>query len=208
MILHSKCWSNIYEKILTTTARIKGTGPKDLKYGAGILDAAAALGGTSEGGNNDGNELIIIILILVIAWILLKFLRKLYPRTEVSWAIGLLLGGFGLTGLVSSNMSILSAPLLSWDYALFGLAGSGSMLLRSCLIPVAGLCLLSGIKSLRGFLSGLFYGISAFLISQAVWYSVDLTFIDGSYYDRLWLMGNGIISFFAAFSMDVLRTKE
>jgi serine protease len=196
------------QKVLTQTARVKGSGPNDPKYGAGIVDADKALDGSPEGGHDDDNTLLILLLLLLVAYLLIKLIKKLYPRVDGGFIAGILFGGFGLAGLLTDSFTVVSAPICAWDFAIFGLAGSGSMLLRSALIPLAALCFFSGIKSARSFIAGLCYGISAFLISQAVWYKVDLAFFDGAFVDRVWLVVNGGAAFTIGLLADLLRVEE
>ena len=136
--------------ILKKSARTKGSGKNDEKYGAGIVDTVAAINMARDGSgggdddddkddSDDGLALLIILLLLLLAYLLIKLIRKLYPRPDLMWALGLTLG---LSGLLV-------------DFC--GLAITA--------LPLASFLLLSGVVTWRSFLAGLSFGIAASLFT-------------------------------------------
>jgi len=132
-------------EILKKSARPKGTGPGDEKYGAGILDAPAAIrmarggggGGDDDEDNDDGLTLLVILLLLLLAYLLIKLIRKLYPRPTLSWAAGVAAGATGA--------------------AVVG---------GSAVVPVAALLVLSSVKGWRPLFAGLCLGAAAHLVTH------------------------------------------
>jgi serine protease len=184
------------ERILKETARHPNGVKWDDQYGAGIIDAEAA----------------------VLA------ARSSYRGERLGFAglLGLLgIGGLGFAGIGAAAMTrgsatrrklIAGAGLLAGAGLAVGAVGMpaayaigtatgvlGSGLLLSALLPALLVLLLLQVKSLRGFLTGLSLGWAALLAHGAV---VLPTLIEGipggAGWDRLWLAGNAALCLWLA----------
>lgn len=176
------------ERIMKQTA-VNPTGQEwDQKYGAGIIDAAAAL--EKAKGHYSGE------------------------RAGLLGLLGLLgLGGLGLAGVMGRRRRLLAAAGLgagalvgsgalggSLAYGLAGTFGAlGSPLWLSAAVPVGLAALLFGSKPLRGALTGLSLGYAALLAHGAVVLPTLLTGLPGGpVVDRLWLAGNAVLALWLA----------
>jgi len=199
--------------ILTSTARPKGQRPWDEKYGAGILDAPSALRGRAPGGSDDTNVLLLLLFLAALVLLLLWLINGRVAHLTLGHFVGALVGSCGIAGLVfeassGQAMALLTHSIADWDYALFGWQGTGSLLARSALICVLGLMLLSGIKKLRPFISGLSLGMAAFLGWAAYDMAVDLSAFAGTWPDRTWLFANAVLCFGCAIAIEILRKPQ
>lgn len=187
------------EAILQSTARAPHgdrskivSGP-DNRYGAGIIDAQAAVQKAKQ--DFGGWELGIGLSALALMALGLKR-RGLFGGFGVGGLLALIVGSSGLFFL--PHLSIPGATLLehglpAWDLA-FGASAHGNPLLYSALIPLALVLLLYHRKRLRGVLAGLAIGIGAHLLFHLFFHTVDLKLLPAAL-DSVWLGANALASF-------------
>ena len=188
------------ERILEDTAR-KPTGQeyKRLTYGAGIVDAnAAVLNARSKGG------LLQFLLGLLMAGAVASSLRRrglLGVALGPTYLMGVLFGASGLFFLPHLSASLSSLPVVemltrglpSWDMALLGPMGHGNALFFSALVPLALLVALFGVRSLRAPLAGLTVGVAAHLLFHAAARLTDIQYVPNTFgLDEIWLALNAI----------------
>lgn len=176
------------ERIMKQTAVHPKGAEWDDKYGAGIVDAAAALE-AAQG-------------------------RYSAERAGLLGLLGLLgLGGLGLAGLMGWRRKLLGVAGLgagalvgsgvlggSLAYGLAGTFGAlGSPLWLSAAVPAGLAALLLGVKPLRGALAGLSLGYAALMAHGALVLPTLLTELPGGPgVDRLWLAGNAVVALLLA----------
>ncbi|MCX4244270.1 S8 family peptidase [Paraliomyxa miuraensis] len=176
------------ERIMKETATNPTGKAWDEKYGAGIVDANAAL--QKAKGHYSGE------------------------RAGLLGLLGLMgLSGLGLAGVMGRRRRLLAtaglgAGALVGSGALggslaYGLAGAfgglGSPLWLSAAVPLGLAALLFGRKSLRGALTGVSLGYAALLAHGAVVLPTLLTGLPGGpTVDRLWLVGNAALALWLA----------
>jgi serine protease len=177
------------ERIMKATAVHPGKAKWDERYGAGIVDAAAAVEAAS----------------------------KREHAGERAGLLGLMalmgLGGLGIAGLAGRRRGLvgvagLGAGALVGSGALggslaYGLAGAfgafGSPLWLSAAVPAGLAAVLLGAKALRPALAGLSLGYAALLAHGAVVLPTLLTGLPGGpTVDRLWLAGNAVLALWLA----------
>jgi serine protease len=162
------------EKILKDSAR-KPTNQQYSadKYGAGVMDAPAAIlkARSSTGGWQLG------LGILMAGAVVASARRKgLGVKIGASYFAGVLFGASGLFFLPYVAPGLSSVPVMhalthglpSWDLGLLGVAGHGNALFFSALIPLGLLALLYGMPRARVPLAGLAVGVAAHLAFFAV----------------------------------------
>jgi len=162
------------EQVLKDSARKPDKGYSAEKYGAGIVDAPAAVlkARAQTGGAQFG-------LGLLMAGAIAASLRrsgKLGVKLGPSYLVGVLFGASGLFFLPylapgASSLPVIHAlthGLPSWDLSLLGPAGHGSLVFFSALFPIVGLALAYGSPRARAPLAGLAVGIAAHLAFFAV----------------------------------------
>jgi len=177
------------ERIMKQTAVHPAKAKWDEKYGAGIIDAAAAVEAAQ---------------------------RKEYG-TERAGLLGLLglmgLGGLGIAGVMGRRRRLLGAAALgagaivgsgvlgsalAYDLAGF-FGGLGSPLWLSAAVPAGLAAVLMGVKPLRSALAGLSLGYAALLAHGALVLPTLLTELPGGpTVDRLWLAGNAVLALWLA----------
>jgi serine protease len=189
------------EAILLSTARKPpardaATGARiDDHYGAGIVDAAAALRKTRDGRGAEELGLGLATGLLGLA---------LTRRRGI--AVGKL--GFGaLAAFVvgASGLDLTWAIPLSWSHA-HAVAGAMSggftdlawgptsaTLFYSALVPLGLTLLLYGVRRLRPALAGFGFGVAGALLFAAIAHTVDLRFVPDSL-ERYWLFGQATIA--------------
>jgi serine protease len=158
------------EKILKDSARKpdKQSYTTD-KYGAGIVDAGAAVlkARAASGGYQLG-------LGLLMAGAVAASVRRrggLGVKLGPSYLVGVLVGASGLFFLPYLAPSLSSAPVVhalthglpSWDLSLLGPAGHGNAVFFSALVPLGLLALGYGVPRARGPLAGIAVGVAAHL---------------------------------------------
>ncbi|HUJ59514.1 MAG TPA: S8 family serine peptidase [Kofleriaceae bacterium] len=188
---------DMVEQVLKTTAR-KPTNQKYTtdKYGAGIVDAPAAIlkARAETGGWQLGLGLVMAGAVVASARRRGK-LVKLGP----SYLVGVLFGASGLFFLpyilpaASSlpGLHALTHGLPSWDLSLLGPSGHGNALFFSALVPLVGLAIGYSVPKLRGLLAGLAIGVAAHLAFFAVVPMTALHYVPFGV-ASLWLAVNAI----------------
>ena len=188
------------EEILLATARKpKGheaaTGRVDDHYGAGIVDAAAALKKAREGRGAGELGLAVAASLFGVA-----FMRRRRIGVES-------LGPGFVAALVAGSSGLFFLPRLLGTSSIGSWAGMfshgatdafaawapGNPLMWSAAIPVALTALLYGARRLRPALAGLGFGFAGALLFAAVTNTVDVRFVP-DVLDRFWLFGNGIVA--------------
>ncbi|MEZ4381099.1 MAG: S8 family peptidase [Nannocystaceae bacterium] len=193
------------ERVMKETAVHPNKVDWDRDYGAGVIDAVAAVEAATDDyvPERAGFAGLLALLSLGLGG-LGGAMAGLFGRRAVAGAalaragaaagrggrlfdvgglvLGLLLGG-GLLGLQPAAYGAASA--------LGGGAWFGSPLLMSALLPLLGVVLLFGARRLRGLLAGLSLGYAAVLLHGAVVLPTLLTGLPGgACVDRLWLFAN------------------
>ena len=168
------------EKILKETARKPRSKDGKLdpaRYGAGIVDAAAAAR-KAKGGRTSWP----LGLGLLMAGAVAAAARRR--------GLALRLGPTYLGGVLLGAGSILFAGFPSWDLALLGPSGHGNALFFSALAPLALIAVGYGWRRLRGALAGFAAGVAGHLAFTA---ASGLTPIHWVPFDPLWLLGNAAL---------------
>jgi serine protease len=191
---------DMVEKILKDTARK----PHDQqqystdKYGAGIIDApAAVLKARSETGGWQ------LGLGLLLAGAVAASARRkgLGVKLGPSYLAGVVVGASGLFFLPYIAPALSSAPVIgaltrglpSWDLSLLGPTGHGNALFFSALVPLGLLALGYGVPKLRAPLAGLAIGVAAHLAFFAVVPMTELHGVPGVFgLGAIWLAVNAV----------------
>jgi serine protease len=181
------------ERILKDTARLPdGVQKGDYHYGAGVVDAAAAVGASSH-----DTELwslgIASILTLLLAT------RKRRSWQSLGGAIpGLLLGGSGLfflRGLWPSSLphlrDLFSTPLAQAPATLLGEHFAGDPISYSAALPLVAFAIFWGVKRARPLLAGLALGTAGLLFAQTIHSTVTITWLHA--FAPVWLVANGAL---------------
>ena len=186
------------ETILKDTSRKPAKGYNIDKYGAGIVDAPAAVlrARASTGGFQFG-------LGALMAGAIAVSLRRrggLGIKIGPSYLLGVLFGASGLFFLPylapgASSLPVVNAlthGMPSWDLSILGPAGHGSLVFFSALVPLLGLAVCYGSPRARAVLAGLSIGIAAHLVFFAV---APLTAIHAPAFlgATLWLALNALL---------------
>jgi serine protease len=163
------------EAILKGTARkpkgaaAGGEGRVNDHYGAGIIDAGAALQKARVG--RDASTLGLGAAVAVAGLGFLKRRRKL-------------MGGLGAGFAAAVVASAVGMP------ELLGFLGSFSNpLLFSAALPLLGAALLYGVARFRPAVAGLAFGVAGALLFGAIAYVADVSFVP-DFLDRTWLLAN------------------
>lgn len=190
---------NAVEKLLKDTAKDMGEEGRQAGYGAGIVDAEAAVfrAGFVFGAWRLGFALVIGALLV------LPMLRR-----------GDVLGmGLVVPGLVIGSAGLFFLPLImgghtplhhflvtgfpSWDLALLGACNHGNPIMFSCLIPMGLAILVVENRMLRSLAAGFIAGIGAHLLFACFFGTVVVMYVP-FFLSHLWLLGNGLICIFLA----------
>ncbi len=185
------------ENLLRATARkpknVKDTvtGRVDDHYGAGIVDAGAALkkARTVKGAGGLG-------LGAALGLVGLAGLRRRRQLAGLGWGApaGLVIGASGLfflqvLGILPGFLSFLGVGVTEMVPATFVGVGVGNPLLLSAAVPFAAVALLSGVRRLRPLVGGLAFGVAGALAVLALTNVIDVRFVPDAA-DRLWLVLN------------------
>jgi serine protease len=163
----------------------------DDRYGAGIVDAGAALkkARTVKGAGGLG-------LGAALGLIGLAGLRRRRQLAALGWGApaGLLVGASGLFFLplfvsLPSFLAFLGVGVTEMVPATFAGVGFGNPLLLSAALPFGAVALLSGVQRLRPLVGGLAFGVAGALAALAITNSLDVSFVPNAV-DRLWLVLN------------------
>jgi serine protease len=198
------------EEIMLGTARKPKTsaesgGRIDDHYGAGIVDAAAALKKTRDG--RGAGELGLAGAVALLGMMLMR--RKGIPidRLGPGFVAALVAGSSGLFFLPAllpqswTHVHAVGAALSSGyvdtvGAALGGGAGS-SPLAYSAVLPLGLIVLLYGVRKLRPALAGFGFGVAGALLFAAVSGTVDVRYVP-NFLDALWLAAHaGVAALFA-----------
>ena len=187
------------EQILKDTARK----PHDQKYtadkyGAGIVDAPAAIlkARAETGGWQLG-------LGLLMAGAVVAGARRkgLGIKVGASYLGGVLAGASGLFFLPYIAPSVSSLPVVhalthglpSWDLSILGVAGHGNALFFSALAPLVLLAIGYGVPKLRGVLAGIAVGVAAHLAFFAVVPMTSVHYVPHAFgLASIWLLANAV----------------
>ncbi|HEY3804379.1 MAG TPA: S8 family serine peptidase [Kofleriaceae bacterium] len=187
------------EKILKDSARkpVNQQFTAD-KYGAGIVDAPAAiLAARSKTGAWE------LGLGLLLAGAVAASARKkgLGTKLGLGYLGGVVMGASGLFFLPYIAPSLSSMPIVhalthglpSWDLGVLGASGHGNALFFSALIPLALLAVGYGVPKLRGALAGVAVGVAANLAFCAVVPMTSLHYVPSVFgLAWIWLAVNSI----------------
>ncbi len=195
------------EKILEDTARKPKNQKMDAnKYGAGIIDAeAAVLAARSKTGA--GQLFFALLLGAALAFGTRKndlftksALGGASPVLNGKFALGALFGAGGLFFLPYLAPGFSSLPVIetftrgipSWDLGILGVTGHGSPLFFSALIPLGLVGLFLGVKGARPVLAGLLIGVAGHLVYHAVNPIADIRFVPAAL-EMVWLGANAAL---------------
>jgi serine protease len=190
------------EKLLKETARKPANGKKFTaeRYGAGIVDAPAAVIAAKQSAGGNGWQLLLGLL-MAGAVAASARTRGLAVKLGPSYLGGVLLGASGLFFLPSIAPSIATLPVIetltrglpSWDLSLLGPLGHGNALFFSALIPLAALAIGYGVPKARAPLAGLAIGVAAHLAFFAVAPMMTLHYVPGVFgLASMWLALNAV----------------
>jgi serine protease len=195
------------EEILLATARrprgrdaAAGTRIDD-HYGAGIVDAAAALRKARDG--RGAGELGLGLAASLLGLALVRRRGIAVAKIGIGFVAALVAGSSGLfflPGLTPGSWprAHALAGMLSGGITDFATGPFGATLLYSALAPVALTLLLYGVRRLRPALAGFGFGVAGALLFAAVGHTVDLRFVPDAL-EPVWLAGQAAIAgFFAA----------
>ncbi|HET9992698.1 MAG TPA: S8 family serine peptidase, partial [Kofleriaceae bacterium] len=162
------------------------------KYGAGIIDAPAAI--KKARGESGGFQFGLGLLLA--AGVAASARRK---KLGLGYFAGVGLGASGLFFLPYLAPALSSAPIFhalthglpSWDLSLLGVGGHGNVLFFSAALPLAALALGYGMPKLRPLLAGLAIGVAAHLAFFAVVPMITLHY--APVMASLWLGLNAIV---------------
>ncbi len=194
------------EEILLGTARKPKAGNHaggrvDDHYGAGIVDASAALTKTRDG--RGAGELGLAGAVALLGMTLMRRRGIAVERLGPGFAVALLAGSSGLfflPGLLPQSWTHVHAvgAALSGGFTdtLTGALGSNP-LVYSAIAPLALTVLLYGVRKLRPALAGFGFGMAGALLFAAVSGTVDVRYVPG-FLDPIWLAVHaGVAALFA-----------
>jgi serine protease len=205
----------VEEILLSTAHKPQGkdakqdAGPRvDDHYGAGIVDAAAALH-KARGGRGAGE------LGLAAAFALLGITRLRrrggLERLGLGFVLALVVGSSGLFALpfvlhshnvITDVVSSGFAQNLENLGAALGPASAGNPLVWSAVAPLGLIVLLYGVRRLRPTLAGFAFGVAGALLFAGLSGIVDVRYVP-DVLDRVWLVGHAAIA--ALFATAVIR---
>ncbi|HVH99529.1 MAG TPA: S8 family peptidase [Enhygromyxa sp.] len=196
---------NEVERILKETARHPNGKKWDDQYGAGIIDAEAAVLAARSDYRGERLGFAGLLGLLGIGGLgFAGFGAEAMTRGSVMRRR--VIAGAGLIGGAGLAVGAVSMPAAYALGTATGLLGSGLML--SALLPTLLVLVLLQVKSLRGFLTGLSLGWAALLAHGAV---VLPTLIEGipggAGWDRLWLAGNAALCLWLAHKVGRAGTR-
>lgn len=198
------------EEILLDTARkpksSSASGRVDDHYGAGVVDALAALRKV-RGGRGLG-ELAIACSLGLLGFSLARRRGKGVERLGLGFAAALVAGSSGLfflpfliPGVHPAVTALSSGFTLALSGAL-GPAAYGNPLLWSAIVPLSLTVLLYGVRRLRPALAGFGFGIAGALLFAAVTGTVNVSYVP-DILDRFWLVAHAAVA--ALFASAVIR---
>jgi len=176
------------------TTRRSDAGPHDPHYGAGLLDADAAL--KNLRGRRGASELGLgaSLALLGLGWLARRG-RLDGARVGGGFVLALILGSSGLfvlpwLGLGNAGpLGLLMSGVLADAQGAVPSALQCSPLLWSALPPLALIAVFYGVRGARGALGGLAFGVAGALLFAAVARPFDLAWLPGLL-ERPWLLAN------------------
>ena len=190
---------DMVEKILKDSAR-KPKGSQKYttdRYGAGIVDAPAAVLAARSQHGADQSGLALLLAVAVAATARRKQIVRLGAGFygAAAFAAGGLFFLPWLAGGVSSwwGVEALTRGLPSIDMAVLGPLSHGNPLFMSALIPLGLIAVASGVPRLRGVLAGIAVGVAAHLLFFAAVPVFDVSYLPGTTLDQLWLVANAAV---------------
>ena len=176
------------EQILKRTAKHPNNVEWDKEYGAGVVDALAAVDASAESYAPERAGLAGLLGLLGLGSLGAAGLAT--RRARVAAGVSMIAGA----GLAAGAFGC--APLA---YSLAGATGSvaafGSPLVLSALVPVLLTLLLLGVRPLRSLLVGLNLGYAAMLLHGAIVLPTLVSGVPGGPgIDRLWLAANALLA--------------
>jgi len=203
------------EEILLGTARKpKGNAGKSARvddhYGAGIVDAGAALRKATEG--KGAGELGLAGAMALLGIVLMRRRGAGIEKLGPGFAAALLVGSSGLfflPGLIPSGwthgQSVALAMSSGFPDTISGALGTafhGSPLAYSAAVPLGLTVLLYGVRKLRPALAGFGFGVAGALLFAAVTHVVDVRFVP-NFLDPIWLAAHAAVA--GLFATAVIR---
>jgi serine protease len=203
----------VEEILLGTSRRPKTSGAgmaasgHDDRYGAGIIDAAAAVHKARDG--RGAGELGVAALLALTAGLFMRRRGGGIETLGLGFGLALLAGSSGLAFLPPlypaswpHAQAITSALSTGFTDAALGGTALGSPLVHSAALPLALTVLLYGVKRLRPALAGFGFGVAGALLFAAIAGTVDVRFVPDAL-DSVWLAANAAVA--ALFSAAVIR---
>jgi serine protease len=194
--------------LLGTAAKPKGrdagaNGRVDDHYGAGIVDAAAALR-KARGGRN-GEELGLGFAAALLGLALVRRRGIAVGKLGLGALAAFFVGGSGLdlTWAVPASWTHAHAvaSVLSTGYTDLASGSLSATLVYSAAVPVLLTLLFYGVRRLRPALAGFGFGVAGALLFAAIAHTVNLRFIPDAL-EPAWLLGQAAIAgLFAAVSL-------
>jgi serine protease len=191
---------NMVEKILQGSARKPANQQFSTeKYGAGIIDAPAAIlaARSKTGGWQLGLGLLLAGAVAASAR-----RRGLGTKLGLGYLGGVVAGASGLFFLPYIAPALSSMPVVhalthglpSWDLGLLGATGHGNALFFSAAIPLVLLAIGYGVPKLRGVLAGVAIGVAAHLAFFAVVPMMSLHYVPHAFgLASIWLAFNAVV---------------
>jgi serine protease len=190
---------NRVEKILKDTAR-RPTNQQYTtdKYGAGIVDAPAAI---LKARAATGGWQLALGLLLAGAVAASARRRGLGVSLGAGYLGGVVLGASGLFFLPYLAPALSSAPVIetltrglpSWDLSLLGPLGHGNALFFSALAPLALLAVGYGVPRARALLAGIAVGVAAHLMFFAAVPMTSVQYMPSVFgLESIWLVANAL----------------
>ncbi len=187
------------ESVLLATASDEVPTMDAARYGAGIVDAAAA-----TKANLKNFQLPRLVLAAALVFLLLVIARRnqlaLRPGAALAGSVFVATGFaaviavIGVFGVASASMSSLAASPLFWADSL-GIAGLSHSAIMMSALPALAVFAVAGHArgaTSRALVIGVAAGFAALLLGEAIAPLADLTLIPGiGVADRLWLAANG-----------------
>jgi serine protease len=184
------------ERILERTATHPAGLDWDKEYGAGIIDAAAAVEAAHGEYLPERAGLAGVLGLLGVAGgaVGAAGRRRLARRL------------FGLGAGTLVGIGAIGAPLAYMLAAPFGIAGFGSIAFMSALVPALAIVALLHVRGLRSLLTGLALGQAAVLLHGAVVLPTLVTGLwGGPGIDRVWLAANALVALWLAHRTSAAR---
>lgn len=186
------------EWVIQKTARVIEA-PINAGYGAGILDAKAAV--QLSGVTFKTVQLALALLFVAVAGLpmLRRKARGLF-LLSIPTAVLASSGLYFLAILFPCNTSwsnFFTLGLPSWGIPLMGAANHGNPLFLSCLLPMLLSIVVVERPVLRSLVSGLASGFAAHLLFAAAFSTVSILYMP-IVLGKLWLIGNGLLCVFLA----------